>query len=167
MENGETGPDVGLFLSIICVLSYQFAVYRSLNIWHLVLFPFPLRQWVQHSLVGIINKLKDTLVGYILVEVDGYPMLVVHVDSRALQLRIQPVSRQRHLGQTSGRRSRRPQYSQSRTTCHRWRIPAGCGRNHNFFLTASFFWYEILLITNSFHEEKYFFSWRKIFFSRK
>ena len=32
MENGETGPDVGLFLRIICVLSYQFAVYRPLNI---------------------------------------------------------------------------------------------------------------------------------------
>lgn len=32
MENGETGPNVGPYLSIISVLSYQFAVYRSLNI---------------------------------------------------------------------------------------------------------------------------------------
>ncbi len=66
MENGETGPNVGPFLSIISVLSYQFAVYRSLNIWHLVFFPFSLRQWAQHSLVSIINN------EWYLVDLPGY-----------------------------------------------------------------------------------------------
>ena len=41
MENGETGPDVGQFLRIICVLSYQFARVSPIKYLTPCTFPVP------------------------------------------------------------------------------------------------------------------------------